>query len=89
MLIIAGPSITMKIAGNRQKISGKRIFTGTFRAELLGTLAAPDAHLLRLLPQHVGNRHAELAGLHDDRAERPQLDDVGAPAQSSQRFDPR
>jgi hypothetical protein len=70
MLMIPGPSTTMKIAGNRQKMSGNRILIGTFWAGLL--------------TQHVRDRHTQLGGLDDDGAERPQLVDVRTLAERPQ-----
>ena len=45
---------------------------------LLGQLAALDAHLVGLGPQHPADRHAEGVGLEDGEHERPELGDVGA-----------
>ena len=83
--IAAGPMITMNSAGRMQKISGKRIFTGTFCAISSARWRALDPHLRGLDAQHVGDRDAERVGLHHRGDEAAQLGHVGALAEGAHR----
>jgi hypothetical protein len=73
--------------GKMQKINGKSIFTGAFRACSLRPLPAPHSHLVRLGTQDPPDRHTERVGLKHRQDERPQLRHVGPTCAASRQQD--
>ena len=75
----------MNRQGRMQKISGTRIFTGTFCAALLGPLPPLHPDLRGLYAQHLADRDAEGVGLDHRAHERAEVRQVGPFGQRAQR----